>query len=76
MQLMQDKYHNDRFEVILRKVNATSSPEWRIKCLDCPGKLYTPGPGETLSNYEVHLKNRLHRQKVNERVTAAGSNGS
>ena len=36
---MQDKYHNDRFEVILRKVNATSSPEWRIKCLDCPGKV-------------------------------------
>ncbi|KAG6916643.1 hypothetical protein DXG01_006064 [Tephrocybe rancida] len=70
------KYPNDKFETILRKVNATSSPEWRIKCLDCPGKvlmrgrpqLYTPGPGETLSNYEVHLKNRQHRQRVNERL--------
>lgn len=31
-------------------------------------QLYTPGPGETLSNYEVHLKNRQHRQRVNDRV--------
>ncbi|TFK31601.1 hypothetical protein BDQ12DRAFT_671742 [Crucibulum laeve] len=68
MQAMQAKYPHDKFEVILRKVNASTTPEWRIKCLDCPGKLYTPGPAETLSNYEVHLKNRLHRQRVNERV--------
>lgn len=34
-------------------------------------QLYTPGPGETLQNYEVHLKNRLHRQKVNTRLEAA-----
>ncbi|KAJ7337370.1 hypothetical protein DFH08DRAFT_705706 [Mycena albidolilacea] len=65
---MQEKWRNDKFEVILRKVNSASTPEWRIKCLDCPGKLYTPGPGETLSNYEVHLKNRLHRQRVNDRM--------
>jgi len=68
MHQMQTKYPNDRFDVILRKVNAASTGEWRIKCLDCPGKLYTPGPGETLSNYEVHLKNRQHRQRVNDRV--------
>ncbi|RDB23387.1 SWI/SNF chromatin-remodeling complex subunit snf5 [Hypsizygus marmoreus] len=65
---MMARYPNDNFDIILRKVNASSSPEWRIKCLDCPGKLYTPGPGETLGNYEVHLKNRLHRQRVNERM--------
>ena len=89
MQAMRAKYPTDRFEVTLRKVNATSTPEWRIKCQDCPGKvrklflvdrveklilkkkkkkLYTPGPGETLSNYEVHLKNRMHRYRVNERL--------
>jgi SWI/SNF-related matrix-associated actin-dependent regulator of chromatin subfamily B protein 1 len=68
MQAMRAKYPTDRFEVTLRKVNASSTPEWRIKCQDCPGKLYTPGPGETLSNYEVHLKNRTHRQRVNERL--------
>lgn len=29
---------------------------------------YTPGPGESLQNFEVHLKNRQHRQKVNARL--------
>ena len=41
MLLMQAKYPTDRFEVILRKVTASSTPEWRIKCLDCPGKVST-----------------------------------
>jgi SWI/SNF-related matrix-associated actin-dependent regulator of chromatin subfamily B protein 1 len=40
----------------------------RIRCHDCPGKLYTPGPGMTVENFEVHLKNRLHREKVDGRV--------
>jgi len=40
----------------------------RIKCKDCPGKLYTPGPEMGVNNFEVHLKNRLHRDKVEARV--------
>jgi SWI/SNF-related matrix-associated actin-dependent regulator of chromatin subfamily B protein 1 len=51
----------------------------RIRCHDCPGKLYTPGPELTVGNFEVHLKNRLHREKVDQRVghpTRAGSQGS
>ena len=51
----------------------------RIRCHDCPGKLYTPGPEMTVGNFEVHLKNRLHREKVDQRVgrpTRAGSQGS
>lgn len=36
----------------------------RIRCLDCPGKLYLPGPGMTVVNFEAHLKNRLHHEKV------------
>jgi SWI/SNF-related matrix-associated actin-dependent regulator of chromatin subfamily B member 1 len=40
----------------------------RIRCLDCPGKLYTPGPDTTVTNFEVHLKNRQHREKVDNRV--------
>ena len=40
----------------------------RIRCNDCPGKLYTPGPGSTVENFEVHLKNRIHREKVDARV--------
>ncbi|KAI0795518.1 hypothetical protein C8Q75DRAFT_746367 [Abortiporus biennis] len=65
---MQTRYPDDRFEVTFRRAATSTQPEWRIKCLDCPGKLYTPGPGETLQNYEVHLKNRKHRQTVNARV--------
>lgn len=42
----------------------------RIKCLDCPGKLYTAGPGQTVENFEVHLKNKAHRQKVQEKRDA------
>ncbi|PFH53423.1 hypothetical protein AMATHDRAFT_1089 [Amanita thiersii Skay4041] len=68
LQAMRAKYPKDRFELTTRKGAASATPEWRVKCLDCPGKLYTPGPGETLSNYEVHLKNRQHRQRVNERL--------
>ncbi|KAH6654016.1 hypothetical protein BKA67DRAFT_516936 [Truncatella angustata] len=40
----------------------------RIRCLDCPGKLYTPGPEMTAINFEVHLKNRAHREKVQARL--------
>ncbi|KAJ5239212.1 hypothetical protein N7468_003831 [Penicillium chermesinum] len=44
----------------------------RIRCLDCPGKLYTPGPGMTVDNFEVHLRNRQHKERVDERVARQG----
>lgn len=50
----------------------------RIRCLDCPGKLYTPGPGMTVENFEVHLRNRQHKERVEERVkreAAASASG-
>ncbi|KZT43362.1 SNF5-domain-containing protein [Sistotremastrum suecicum HHB10207 ss-3] len=69
VEVMQGRYPDDRFDVIARKTaDPEAPPEWRLKCLDCPGKLYTPGPEETLNNFEVHLKNRLHRKRVIERV--------
>ncbi|KAG9245399.1 hypothetical protein BJ878DRAFT_419281 [Calycina marina] len=40
----------------------------RVRCNDCPGKLYTPGPEMTVANFEVHLKNRQHRDKVEART--------
>jgi SWI/SNF-related matrix-associated actin-dependent regulator of chromatin subfamily B protein 1 len=40
----------------------------RIRCRDCPGKSYTAGPDMTVMNFEVHLKNRMHREKVMARV--------
>lgn len=51
----------------------------RIRCHDCPGKLYTPGPDQTVANFEVHLKNRQHREKVDARAKKgprAASTGS
>ena len=38
-----------------------------IKCLDCTKKKYGVGPGVTLRNFEVHLKWRRHRERVEER---------
>ncbi|KAF2835147.1 SNF5-domain-containing protein [Patellaria atrata CBS 101060] len=46
----------------------------RIRCNDCPGKLYTAGPGLTVENFEVHLKNRGHKAAVDAR-RRAGSQG-
>lgn len=48
----------------------------RIRCHDCPGKLYTPGPGMTVDNFEVHLRNRQHKERVEERLSKTGGDGS
>ncbi|THU97662.1 hypothetical protein K435DRAFT_777951 [Dendrothele bispora CBS 962.96] len=69
MHSTQAKYPNDKFELTLRKLTRSPSAKWYIKCVDCPGKLYKIGPGETLSNFEIHPKNRQHRQRVDERVS-------
>lgn len=60
---------DDRFEIIQRpsKTNA-GQVEWRIRCYDCPGKIYTPGPGETLENFNIHVANRHHRANVTARL--------
>lgn len=39
----------------------------RIKCNDCPGKVYTASPENAVENFEVHLKNRSHKDKVDTR---------
>jgi SWI/SNF-related matrix-associated actin-dependent regulator of chromatin subfamily B protein 1 len=39
----------------------------RIKCNDCPGKVYNPGQGQTADGFETHLKNRLHKERVEAR---------
>jgi len=40
-----------------------------MKCFDCPpGRLYQPGPGLSLDNFEIHLKNRDHRSNVEKRL--------
>ncbi|KAI9894767.1 MAG: SWI/SNF chromatin-remodeling complex subunit [Vezdaea aestivalis] len=43
----------------------------RIRCYDCPGKVYTPGPDMSVENFETHLtKNRQHRERVDKRTRA------
>ncbi|KAF2722327.1 SNF5-domain-containing protein [Polychaeton citri CBS 116435] len=39
----------------------------RIRCNDCPGKLYTASPGAVEDQFSVHLKNRQHRANVEAR---------
>jgi len=65
---LRAKYPGDEFDVVLRKIKRDRPPDWRIRCHDCPMMVYTTGPGSTLSNFEVHLRNRRHREKVMERT--------
>lgn len=68
---LQDRFKNDRFEIISRGKASESGGtvyEWRIRCLDCPGKLYNIGPLESLDNFAVHFKNRNHRAAVDARL--------
>ncbi|KAK0642510.1 SWI/SNF chromatin-remodeling complex subunit SNF5 [Lasiodiplodia hormozganensis] len=48
----------------------------RIRCNDCPGKLYTPGPNWTVENFEVHLRNRQHLEAVRRRTASSGGGAS
>ncbi|WWC72392.1 uncharacterized protein I206_106354 [Kwoniella pini CBS 10737] len=61
---MRSKYPRDDFTVLQkpRPADIVGPIEWRAKCMDCPGRIYSLGPGETLLNFEVHLKNRAHIQ--------------
>lgn len=34
---------------------------------DCPGKLYTAQPGRVVEDFQVHLRNRKHRESVERR---------
>lgn len=48
--------------------------EWqpRIRCNDCPGKVYTAGPGVTVENFVQHLRIRQHKEKVEGRRRGGG----
>lgn len=70
-------------ETMLPVANANSQPGHklkyqylpRIRCHDCPGKLYTPGPNMTVDNFEVHLRNRQHKERVEERLSKSTAGG-
>ena len=40
----------------------------RIRCTDCQGKIYTAQPESVVTDFEVHLKNKKHLEKVEERL--------
>ncbi|KAG8769144.1 SWI/SNF chromatin-remodeling complex subunit [Ceratobasidium sp. 428] len=69
---LQMTHPADRFTIIVKtdpqNAEEPPLPKFRLKCLDCPGKLYTPGPEQSLANFVVHLKNRTHRSRVNSRL--------
>ncbi|KAL1311040.1 hypothetical protein AAFC00_001256 [Neodothiora populina] len=44
----------------------------RIKCFDCPQKLYTAVPEDTAAKFEVHLMNSKHKAAVKERLEGSG----
>ncbi|KAK7683781.1 hypothetical protein QCA50_013157 [Cerrena zonata] len=68
MQEMSEKNPYFLFDIIPRVSPITQTHEWRLRCLDCPGKLYKVGPGETLDNFHIHSRNRNHRKRVNTRL--------
>ncbi|KTW25904.1 hypothetical protein T552_03178 [Pneumocystis carinii B80] len=65
---LRQRYPNDLFEGFVRHGNDPSDTVVRIRCNDCPGKLYIPGPSSTVENFEIHLKNRYHRIRVEQRL--------
>ena len=58
---LDEKYQLDLFSVIFE------DDEPRMKCHEC-SKIYYVGPGQTLNNFETHLKNRTHRGNVDWRL--------
>jgi SWI/SNF-related matrix-associated actin-dependent regulator of chromatin subfamily B protein 1 len=48
----------------------------RIRCDDCPGKLYTAVREDTVGKFEPHIKNRKHKAMVDARLAAAAAGGS
>ncbi|PNS20712.1 hypothetical protein CAC42_2957 [Sphaceloma murrayae] len=44
----------------------------RIRCNDCPGKLYTAQRQNTEEGFEVHLRMKRHKENVNARLHRGG----
>ncbi|KAF9793334.1 hypothetical protein BJ322DRAFT_997664 [Thelephora terrestris] len=68
MEHLRVKYPEDKFDAVLRNVRPEKPAEWRLRCYDCPMMICTTGPGTTLANFEVHIRNIKHREKVKERL--------
>ncbi|KAF3909333.1 hypothetical protein ABW20_dc0110475 [Dactylellina cionopaga] len=62
------------FWALMHYPNNDSSrpPEPRIRCFDCPEMLYFAGPGESLQNFRIHLRNIGHMNRLQSRKIAEG----
>lgn len=67
--------NNETVRAEARPAESEIKYQWlpRIKCQDCAGKVYTAGPDNAIENFEVHLKNRGHKDKVEARIKKAGA---
>ena len=64
MHFKQTRPH-DRLDPVYRpNASGDERTHWKMKCLDCPGKVYSCEP----SNLEIHMKNRKHIDSVNKRL--------
>ncbi|KAI9030534.1 hypothetical protein DFJ74DRAFT_656901 [Hyaloraphidium curvatum] len=71
--MLRRQYPNDLFSIARRarttqEVGLPDDSLLRLRCHDCPGRQYALGPQMSLSNFEVHLNNRAHRQAVASRA--------
>lgn len=77
---LRSHHQNDMFTIAKRPrtpqdpPNAPEETFLRIRCHDCPGRQYALGPQLSLTNFEVHLNNRNHRQSVANRLSGLASN--
>lgn len=56
-----EKHPKDFFYLVV------DGKEVKVKCYDCD-RVYMPGPNRTLSNFEVHLRNKQHCKLVRDRI--------
>lgn len=62
-QELDERYPHDHFDFVL-----VNGKEVKMKCVDCGPKILAPGPGRTLSNFEAHLKQKIHRTNVERKL--------
>jgi hypothetical protein len=56
--ILQARNPHDVFDIVV-----LDNGDYKVFCYDCPNKLYTIGPNETLKNFEVHLRNRYGKER-------------
>ena len=64
-QELREKYPGVTVEPVCK---AVQEQEFVIICLDWPSKSFDLSPGKTLTNFELHLQDRLHSQRFQRRL--------